>query len=193
MSSKTTNASCRIQGAAWTLTFTAEVLQMLSRQGQTGWASKESVGQLYSRDLTQADIVVGLATVLPKTRAHYSGVQFSPEMAANERARLFKAGWHCIGLWHSHPEPYPEPSAEDGMLAMNHAQAAATHLYGLVFAILGNRPLPDGLGVWLHDGTKFLRADWCHPVAAAAPQESKQISKKAKTKWLQLLLHLRHR
>lgn len=171
MSNKTANASCRIEGAAWTLTFTAEVLRVLGGQIQTGWTSKESVGQLYSRDLTQSDIVVGLATVLLKTRAHYSSVQFSPEMAANERADLFKLGWHCVGLWHSHPEPYPEPSTTDGMLAMNHAQAAASHLYGLVFAILGNRPLPEGLGIWLHDGTRFLRADWCNQAATAVPQD----------------------
>lgn len=170
MPSPTPIASYRVEGAAWTLSFTAEVLRVLGGQIQTGWTSKESVGQLYCRDLTQSDIVVGLATLLPKTRAHYSGVQFNPEVAAKERATLFEDGWHCIGLWHTHPEPYPEPSPMDALLAKDHAQAAASHLTGLVFAIVGNRPPPEGLCVWLHDGTRFLRADWFHPCAVAAPE-----------------------
>lgn len=176
----TQHASCRIEGAAWTLTFTAEVLQLLGEHIQKGWTSKESLGQLYCRDLTLSDIVIGRASVLPRTRAHYSGVQFNPQLAAKERATLFEEGWHCVGLWHSHPEPYPEPSAIDELLAIDHANAAATYLNGLVFTILGNRPLPEGASVWLHDGTVFLRAHWCRQMAALAVQEQIPNSRKAK-------------
>lgn len=182
MVSNTLGASCRIAGAAWTLTLTAEVLRLLGEQIQTGWTSKESVGQLYCSDLTLSNIVIGRATVLPRTGAHYSGVQFNPEVAARERAELFEQGWHCIGLWHTHPESHPEPSPLDEGLAKDHAKAAATHLNGLVFAILGNRPTPEGLYVWLHDGTRFLRADWYHQSASDASQEQKSNSRKAKQK-----------
>lgn len=160
MGSARVHASCRVAGAAWALTFTNEVLQLIGVHTQRTRFSRESVGQLYCRDLTTTNIVVGHATVLPRTRAFFSGVQFNPAVAMEERASLFQSGWHCIGLWHSHPESHPQPSATDTALAKDHAEAAATHLNGLVFAILGTQPLPSGLSVWLHDGGRFLEANW---------------------------------
>jgi len=118
------------------------------------------VGQLYCRDLTAGSIVIERATTLPRSRASYASVQFNPEAAAAERAELFKDGWHCVGLWHSHPEAFPRPSTTDALLAADHARAAATHLNGLLFAIIGTRPVPDGLSVWVHDGSKFWQARW---------------------------------
>lgn len=163
MTNSDSSASCRIAGAGWSLTFSLEVLQTIGSHVQETWRSKESVGQLYSRDLTPSNIVVGHSTTLPRIRAHYSGVQFDPKVAASERAMLFRDGWHCIGLWHSHPEAHPHPSPTDSVLAKDHARAAASHLNGLVFAILGTQPLPSGLSVWLHDGERFLSAEWAHP------------------------------
>ncbi|WP_375184290.1 Mov34/MPN/PAD-1 family protein [Aquabacterium sp.] len=153
-------ASCRVAGAAWALTFTSEVLQLIGTHAQRGRVSRESVGQLYCRDLTTANIVVGHATALPRTRAFFTGVQFNPAVAMEERTSLFQSGWHCVGLWHSHPESHPQPSSTDAALAKDHATAAATHLNGLVFAILGTQPLPEGLSVWLHDGARFSKAEW---------------------------------
>lgn len=151
---------CRLDGADWTLTFTAAVLREIGAHAQTKPLSKESVGQLYCRDLTASTIVIELATTLPRSRASYASVQFNPEAAAAERAKLFTDGLHCVGLWHSHPEPFPYPSSTDALLAADHARAAATHLNGLLFAILGTRPVPGGLSVWVHDGSKFCLARW---------------------------------
>ncbi len=165
MGSAKVDASCRVAGATWVLTFTGEVLQLIGAHTQRTRFSKESVGQLYCRDLTTTNIVVGHATALPRTRAFFSGVHFNPVVAMEERASLFQSGWHCIGLWHSHPESNPRPSATDTALAEDHAKAAATHLNGLVFAILGTQSLPGGLSVWLHDGDRFLKAEWLRELA----------------------------
>jgi len=174
-------ATCRVAGATWSLTFTREVLQFVAAHAQRTRASKESVGQLYCRDLMTSHITVGHATVLPRTRASYSGVQFNPVAAADERATLFKAGWHCIGLWHSHPESHALPSSTDALLATDYARAAATHLNGLVFALLGTRPLPDGFTVLLHDGARFWVTDWDHhvrePAGLALPELSAERAK----------------
>jgi len=154
------DATCRIEGADWTLTFKAAALRQIGAYAQTQRTSKESVGQLYSRDLTVGTIIIEHATVLPRTRAGYASVQFTPEVAAKERAELFKEGLHCVGLWHSHPEVLPRPSTTDALLAAEHASAAASHLNGLLFAILGTRPMPGGLSVWAHDGVQFWPARW---------------------------------
>ncbi len=177
MGSGRVDASCRVAGAAWALTFPSEVLHLIGAHTQRTRFSRESVGQLYCRDLATPNIVVGHATALPRTRAFLSGVQFNLTVAMEERASLFQLGWHCIGLWHSHLESYPQPSATDTALAKDHAKAAATHLNGLVFAILGTQPLPGGFSVWLHDGDRFLKAEWdlqpiCQSLQAPEPTPS---------------------
>jgi proteasome lid subunit RPN8/RPN11 len=152
--------TCRLEGADWALTFKAEALRQIGAHAQTQRASKESVGQLYCRDLTAGAIIIEHATVLPQSRAAYASVQFNPEVAAKERAELFKEGLHCVGLWHSHPQAFPHPSTTDSLLAADHARAAASHLNGLLFAILGTRPVPCGLSIWVHDGKQFWPAHW---------------------------------
>ncbi|WP_298831318.1 Mov34/MPN/PAD-1 family protein [uncultured Piscinibacter sp.] len=142
----------QLPGASWTLELSDSVLAVLGANAQFGRRDPESVGQLFVRDLTQAEVVVELATVLKPTLARRTRVKFDVAAAQSERDRLFEKGWHCIGIWHSHPEPFPSPSDEDHELASDHARAAQGQLSGLTFAIVGTSPLPAGLGVWVHDG-----------------------------------------
>ena len=44
-------------------------------------------------------------------------------------------------------------------MAADHANASKSQFTGLVFLIVGKAPFPQGLGVWLHDGHKALRAE----------------------------------
>ena len=73
--------------------------------------------------------------------------------------KKFENGLHCVGLWHSHPEPLPTPSDEDKALAREHALAASGQLVGLIFAITGTRPMPDSLRVWIDDGEVLRMAN----------------------------------
>lgn len=59
MSKSGFNATCRVAGADWTLTFTDEAQRLIGTYAQRIRDSKESVGQLYCRDLTHSDIVIG--------------------------------------------------------------------------------------------------------------------------------------
>lgn len=148
-------ATFKLPGARWTLKFSDSVLTVLGANAQCGRSTPEAVGQLFVRDLTQAEVVVELATVLKPTWARRTRVKFDAAAAQAERDRLFKEGFHCIGIWHSHPEPIPSPSSEDHELARNHAQAAQGQLSGLTFVIVGTSALPAGLGVWVHDDQKM--------------------------------------
>lgn len=142
----------QLSGARWQLQFGEKLLRTLRSHVQHKSSSHESVGQLYSRDLTSDCIVVEEATVLTPTWAAWARVQFDPRRAATEREEKFKNGLHCLGLWHTHPEALPTPSAEDKALAREHALFAKGQLTGLVFAIVGTRAMPAGLRVWIDDG-----------------------------------------
>jgi proteasome lid subunit RPN8/RPN11 len=142
----------QLPGASWRLQFSAEVVQIMERHVQNDRSSVESVGQLFAADLTISAVVVELATVLTPIRAGRSRVWFDTAGAMAQRAALFEQGWHFVGFWHTHPEPRPKPSAVDRSLARNHALAARPQLAGIVFAILGFSPWPEGLGLWLDDG-----------------------------------------
>lgn len=141
-----------LEGASWSLQFATPALQVLSRHVQRRATSKESVGQLYARDLTGRCVEINHATVLKPKWAFRGRVKFDTAQAIDERETLFEQGLHCVGLWHTHPEPRPEPSAEDRALAREHALAARPQLAGLVFAIIGTARFPRGLRVWVDDG-----------------------------------------
>lgn len=149
----------QLPGALWCLQFSAAALRTMRAQVQRKPGSRESVGQLYSRDLTSACIVIEEATVLTPTWAAWARVQFDPRRAAAERAKKFESGLHCAGLWHTHPEELPTPSADDKVLAREHALSAKGQLTGLVFAIVGTQATPAGLRVWVDDGEALRMAE----------------------------------
>lgn len=112
---------------------------------------------------------MSLATCLAPLHAGFARVVFDPNQAAQERKALFAKGWHCVGLWHTHPEPQPHPSSEDWILAKDHAIAARGQLTGLVFGVLGTSAPPAGLRIWVHDGKQAheLKFDDAMPSAEA--------------------------
>jgi proteasome lid subunit RPN8/RPN11 len=149
----------QLPGALWCLRFSATALRTLRAHVQRKSGSCESVGQLYSPDLTPNCIVIEEATVLTPTWSAEARVQFDPRRAAAERDKKFESGLHCVGLWHTHPEALPIPSPDDKVLAREHALAAKGQLTGLVFAIVGTQPIPAGLRVWVDDGEALHLAE----------------------------------
>lgn len=153
----------RLPNASWTFRFADNALAVLASHVQHRLASKESVGQFYTRDLATNEIVIEEATVLPPRRAAWAKVTFDVKEAMKEREAMFSRGFHCIGLWHTHPESRPSPSYTDRNLARDHALAAKPQLAGLLFAILGTLPLPTGLRVWIDDGALLQEAEALSP------------------------------
>ncbi|WP_374708397.1 Mov34/MPN/PAD-1 family protein [Chitinimonas sp. BJYL2] len=149
----------RLPGAMWSLAIPPKGLAVLERHAQLGRAVRESVGQLYARDLTTEVVVVDAVTQLPSQWSTFAGVGFDLRDAEAERELLFKQGLHCLGFWHTHPESIPHPSRTDLQMAADHANASKGMFTGLLFLIVGKAPFPEGLGVWLHDGNQALRAE----------------------------------
>jgi len=135
-----------------------EVVECLQIHRQLTTSAKENVGQLYSRNLTEPIVSVDLATRLNPKRAWRGRVEFDRKKALTEREMYFKKGWHCVGIWHTHPEAVPSPSLEDCTLARDYAIAAKPHIEGIVFVIVGTKPAPDGISMWIDDGLDLLHA-----------------------------------
>jgi proteasome lid subunit RPN8/RPN11 len=152
------NLCFELEEAKWKLEFAVEAIRIMLSHAQTGVKNRESVGQLYTRDLTADTVLVELATRLPPRAASWSRVQFDPTKAFEERQQLFNQGLHCIGLWHTHPEPHPNPSGEDRQLSRNYANAASHQVQGIVFVIVGTKPHPNGFRVWIDDGVELRAA-----------------------------------
>ena len=150
------DALFQLPAATWSMQLTKEVVEFLGTHAQLDSSAPESVGQLYARDLTASVIVVERATKLTAKSASRVKVKFDPKEAYAERKVLFEFGLHCVGLWHTHPEPTPSPSGDDRRLARDYALNAKSYVSGVVFAIVGNRPLPDGLRIWIDDGSMLL-------------------------------------
>jgi len=155
------NSSLRYQisGASWCLEFPESVVLQLAAYAQRGSKSLEGVGQLYTRDLTASTVTVDCVTKMAPTWAKYTTVRLDMKAVKQERAALFKKGLHCIGFWHSHPEPRPHVSSTDLIMAEEQARAGKSDYQGLVFMIIGNAPPPSGFGVWVHDGDELWKAD----------------------------------
>ncbi|SCU75978.1 conserved hypothetical protein [Cupriavidus necator] len=149
----------QIPGAKWCIHFGPETLAVLAKSVQHGTGSTERVGQLFTPDLTGDVVEIAKVTKLTPKWASFSRVKFDPEVAMAERSALLAQGFHCIGLWHTHPEPRPVPSSQDQALAKEHALAAIPQLSGLVFIIVGTASFPAGLQVWVHDGQQLLAAE----------------------------------
>jgi proteasome lid subunit RPN8/RPN11 len=148
----------QLPGATWSMHLTKEVVEFLGSHAQLDSRAPESVGQLYARDLTASVIIIERATKLRAKSASRVKVKFDPKEAYGERKVLFESGLHCVGLWHTHPEPAPSPSGDDKHLARDYALSAKSYVTGIVFAIVGNHSLPDGVRIWIDDGAKLLSA-----------------------------------
>lgn len=159
MKATATDAVFALPGASWSLRFSEAAMQTMRRRAQKRWYHRETVGQLFTRDLTAGEISVELATTLKPVWAAWSGVRFDQKEALSQREQLLLTGLHCIGLWHTHPELECSPSPTDTLLAADHANAARTNLNGLVFVIVSNQPGTRGWFVSVHDGCRFHRAN----------------------------------
>ena len=149
----------RIPGAEWQIEFPGDSLRALLQHVHHGYKTAEAAGQLYTTDINGSTVRVERVTNPVSRWARYAGVRLDLKAIRKERERLFQEGLHCLGFWHSHPEAQPRPSHADLAMAAEQASAGSDDFTGLLFVIIGNSPFPQGLGVWVHDGSKLWRAE----------------------------------
>lgn len=149
----------RIPEAIWSLELPSDVVSKLTKYAQRRWWSRESVGQLYSSNLSSAVVRTDKVTKLKSVFSSHTRVLLDLPAVEREREEYFRAGYHCLGFWHTHPEPIPDLSPEDRVMAADHALAGRAQYTGLVFIIVGTAAPPEGIGVWVHDGARLWQAN----------------------------------
>ena len=149
-----------IPRAEWEMTLNATVLETFRSRVQGRRQSVETVGQLYVPSLSTHVVDIQTATILLPKSATRARVVIDKAQTERERAEMFENGLHCAGVWHTHPETHPSPSADDHQLAEDYALAAASAgLAGVIFVIVGTDIFPAGLFVGVHDGEMMHRAN----------------------------------
>ena len=143
-----------IRESEQTLILTDAVLAHFSQYRQCNPDAKEAGGQLFAK-IDGHRIVVERATG-PRGSDHRSRFSFIPNRLAERREikRLFKAGFHYVGDWHTHAEPYPRPSSTDANSMRDMFRQSVHQLAGFVMVIVGNAPPPDGLFVSIVNGDR---------------------------------------
>ncbi|MCX5545239.1 Mov34/MPN/PAD-1 family protein [Paraburkholderia sp. CNPSo 3076] len=146
-------------GTALELVLCNEAIETLRSRVQANVTSTESVGQLFASSLSSSEVAIRIATVLQPKCARRTRVVIDKALAEAERRIMFENQLHCAGVWHTHPESHPSPSADDNALAEDYARAASdAGVAGIVFIIVGTAPFPTGLYVGIHDGKTMHRA-----------------------------------
>lgn len=143
--------------------FTVGVLQHIYAHAQISFWSKEAGGQLFSHTPELAQVNISLATG-PYPQDKRSRWHFDPDVnkATDDRHSQFAQGLHSVGLWHTHPEATPTPSASDRVTTQQYLDVFQGEMDSFLLVILGNKGKPPNLAVWIATISKeksWLRLD----------------------------------
>jgi len=137
-----------------TILFSDTVLAHLDKHRQTRWWHPEAGGLLFARFEGKRILIADISG--PRRSDIRTAISYCPNRRAEQREinDRHRKGLHYVGDWHSHPEWRPSPSSRDERTMRSRVTQSRHELAGFVFAIIGLAPLPDGLKVVVHDGTR---------------------------------------
>lgn len=145
-----------ISNSGQRIVFSDLVLEHFAKHRQVRWWQREAGGQLFARfDLPTITVVEATGPRLGDYRTRY---QYRPDRKAEQQeiAERHARGLHFVGDWHTHPEDVPTPSDLDGE-SMREAFVRSAHtLNAFLLAIAGRLPPPEGLTLWVYDGSNRL-------------------------------------
>ncbi|MBU9628399.1 Mov34/MPN/PAD-1 family protein [Burkholderia multivorans] len=124
-----------------------DVLDTLYRNRQLKSTSSEAGGQLFARFDTDTMVIVRATE--PTARSRRGRTFFCPSRPDEQKEikALFAEGLHYVGDWHSHPEPFPEPSSAD-ITKMEGIYSESQHeLNCMMILIVGTSEA--AAGIWL--------------------------------------------
>lgn len=124
-----------------------DVLNTLNRYRQVEHLSNEAGGQLFAR--FEADEMKISRATEPTSKSRRGRYFFWPSRREEQREieSLYTEGLHYVGDWHSHPEPYPEPSTDDVEKIQGIYANSKHDLSCILMLIVGTSEDADGL--WL--------------------------------------------
>ena len=128
------------------------VLAHFDRHRQMKVNSLEAGGQLFAR--FESKVVRVERATGPRPSDRRSPISFVPDRKAERREikQSFRAGFHYVGDWHTHPEACPSPSQTDIDSFQEMYRKSRHGLASFLVVIVGTDPEIDSLYVALCDG-----------------------------------------
>lgn len=138
--------------------FTAAALAHMYAHVQRHRRSKEAGGELFSVAPESDSLVIDVATgPHPSDRRGRHSFQPDVEVATAERLAQFTRNRHAVGLWHTHPEPFPSPSSRDRKTTAEYFAGFSGERDRYLMVILGDRHDPPAMVVWGLDAVGWNR------------------------------------
>lgn len=129
--------------------FSESVLQHMYKYAQRAWYKTEAGGEIFSPSPYSTSLLVDAVTG-PHSKDRRSRYSCNPDFEAATRARntQYEHGRHAIGLWHTHPEPWPSPSGSDRETTADYLKAFGVDRVRYLTVIIGNRGEAPAMTVW---------------------------------------------
>lgn len=128
---------------------TEAVLEKLRTHVQTSFSAPEAGGALLGRHLRESDDIVIDEVTIPQKQDHQSRFSFFRSSRHSDTAMVrwkeSRGRVAYLGLWHTHPEPFPTPSQTDVTDWKNAICKDSFEGEQLFFVIVGT----EEVGVWI--------------------------------------------
>ena len=140
-----------VAGSGQFLSLTVDAIKHIVSHRQIKPGQTEAGGQLFAT--FENNVVLVTRATGPRQADQRSRYRFVPHRISERREikRLFKAGLHYVGDWHTHPQVVPRPSDIDLSNMADMFVKSHHGLAGFVMLIAGTAPLPLGLFVAICD------------------------------------------
>lgn len=122
-----------------------QVLRHMNGHRQTRIWHREAGGQLFGRFAPGAMLIERITG--PRRSDRRSRASYHPDRMAEQREihDLHTLGFHYVGDWHTHPEPFPTPSTVDRSAMVDMFANSSTQAEGFLLVVVGTAPFPRGL------------------------------------------------
>ena len=128
---------------------TQPALAAMYPHAQRKFWQKEAGGEWFSPDPDTHGIIITAAKgPVPADQRARTSFQQDVDQAYQARLDQFALSRHAVGLWHTHPDPVPFPSALDLRTTRAYLETFGADRNVYLLAILGNRSHPPFLKVW---------------------------------------------
>lgn len=144
------NRKFRLPDGAGSVAFTPSVLDHMYQFAQRRFFAREAGGQLFSPNPEDIDVAVTDVSG-PNSgdiRSRH-GVVWHIGQANMDRQKHFARERHAVGLWHTHPEEHPAPSAQDEKTTRQFLKGFHGTMTGFLLVIIGNKGEIPNMAVWL--------------------------------------------
>lgn len=139
--------------------FEPTVLGHMYAHVQRRFYQKEAGGQIFSETPHDSAVVVkGISGPNSRDKRQRHGYVPDAAQATADRLLQLQQGRYPVGLWHTHPEAYPEPSGLDQLTTREWLSDFQGSMHGFLLVILGNVEVPPNMTVWL--ARTAAREDW---------------------------------